>query len=95
MDFGDAIKSMKEEGQRVTRKGWDEAFVVYMTPMSLPAYNTQGTERKVNDRTAKWIGENTPLETLGYFAMFTSDKKWMPGWTPNQMDILADDWLII
>jgi len=96
MNIGLAIEAMLK-GHRVSRKGWNgrNMFVVYMSPLNLPSFNTQGTERKVNDRTAKWVGEDTPLESLGYFAMFTPDKKWQPGWLASQSDLLADDWEII
>ena len=49
--------------------------------------------RKVNDRTAKWIGEDTPLNSLGYFAMFTANGEWQPGWLASQSDLLAEDWI--
>lgn len=66
-----------------------------MSRLQLPPYRTQGTERKVNDRTAKWIGEDTPLDSNPYFAMFTADRKWQPGWLASQTDMLADDWMIV
>jgi hypothetical protein len=94
--FGDAIKALKA-GHKVARTGWNGKgmWLVYMSGMTLPPFNTQGTARKVNDRTAKWIGEDTPLETLPYIAMWTADKKWLPGWLASQTDILADDWTIV
>jgi hypothetical protein len=93
MDFGQAIQAMKD-GKKVCRAGWDGKgmFVVLMPALSLPPYNTQGTERKVNDRTAKWIGEDTPLNSQPYIAMFTAQKTWQPGWLASQADILATDW---
>ena len=96
MNIGNAIEAMIA-GYKVARAGWNgkNMFIVYMSPLNLPPYNTQGTERKVNDRTAKWIGEDIPLESLGYFAMFTADKKWQPGWLASQSDLLATDWEIV
>ena len=96
MTFGHAIQAMKE-GLKVARKGWNGKgmFVVYMPPLYLPPYNTEDTARKVNDRTAKWIGEDTPLDSQGYFAMFTAHKKWQPGWLASQADMLAEDWCIV
>jgi len=96
MNFGLAIEAMLK-GKKVARRGWNgkNMFTVYMSPLNLPPFNTQGTNRKVNDRTAKWIGEDTPLESLGYFAMFTADKKWQPGWLASQTDMLAEDWEIL
>ena len=95
-NFGWAIERMKE-GDKVCREGWNGKgmFVVFMSEVNLPPFSTQGTQRKVNDRTAKWIGEDTPLESLGYFAMFTADRKWQPGWVASQSDLLAIDWEIV
>lgn len=100
MTFGDALVMLKE-GKRVSRAGWNGKgmWIVLMTGMSLPSYNTQGTERKVNDRTAKWIGEDTPLETLPYIAMWTVNadgrRAWLPGWLASQTDMLAEDWMML
>lgn len=96
MTFGHAVEAMKK-GYRVARKGWNGKgmWIVYMSGMSLPPRSDQSTERKVNDRTAKWIGEDTPLETLPYIAMWTADKKWLPGWLASQTDMLAEDWMIV
>ena len=96
MTFGLAIEAMKK-GYKVARKSWNEKdmWIVYMPELSLPPYSTQGTSRKVNDRTAKWIGEDTPLDSQPYIAMWTADKKWQPGWLASQADILAEDWMII
>lgn len=96
MTFGLAIEAMKK-GHKVARSGWNgkDMFIVLMSELYLPPYNTQGTHRKVNDRTAKWIGEDTPLDSQAYIAMFTAQKKWQPGWLASQADILSEDWIII
>lgn len=96
LTFGQAIEAAKQ-GHKIARAGWNgkNMWVVYMSGMKLPPYNTQDTARKVNDRTAKLVGEDTPLETLPYFAMWTADKKWLPGWLASQTDMLADDWMIV
>ena len=96
LSFGLAIEAMKK-GMKVAREGWNgkNMFIVYMSELNLPPFNTQGTERKVNDRTAKWIGEDTPLESQGYFAMFTAQGKWQPGWLASQNDMLSDDWMLV
>lgn len=96
MSFGHAIEALKN-GQRVARAGWNGKgmFIVLMPRLQLPPFNTQGTERKVNDRTAKWIGEDTPLDCQPYFAMWTAAKQWQPGWLASQADMLANDWMIL
>lgn len=95
MDFGAALNALKA-GMPICRQGWNGKgmFVVLMPALKLPPYNTQGTDRKVNDRTAKWIGEDTPLDCQPYIAMFTATKQWQPGWLASQADMLADDWTI-
>ncbi len=100
LTFGQAIEALKA-GMRVAREGWNGRgmWIVLMTGMKLPPYSDQTTDRKVNDRTAKWIGEDTPLETLPYIAMWTVNaegrRAWLPGWVASQTDILSEDWLIV
>lgn len=93
LNFGHALELMKAQ-EAVQRRGWNgkNMFIVMMPPLYLPPYNTQDTARKVNDRTAKWIGENSPLDCQPYIAMFTADAKWQPGWLPSQADLFAEDW---
>lgn len=98
LSFGLAVEAAKKDPAiRIARKGWNGkgAFVVVMPALYLPPYSTQGTARKVNDRTATHIGEDTPLDSQPYFAMFTADKKWQPGWTPSAPDCLTNDWFIV
>jgi len=96
MSFGLAIEAMKM-GKAVTRAGWNGKgmFVCLMPPLYLPPFSTADTARKVNDRTAKWIGEDQPLDCQPYIAMYNAQKKWQPGWAAAQSDMLADDWMIV
>lgn len=93
MKFGEAIEALKD-GFKVSREGWDgkSMWIVLMPPLYLPPYSTAGTARKVNDRTAKWIGEDTPLDCQPYIAMWTAEQKWQPGWLASQADMLSEDW---
>lgn len=96
MKFGEAVAAA-QAGNAIAREGWNgkNMFVVLMPLLELPPYSTQGTSRKVNDRTAKWIGPDAPLKCLPYFAMYTAKKEWQPGWLASQSDMLADDWTVI
>lgn len=96
MNIGDAVAEMKL-GKKLARSGWNGAgqFIVYMEPLQLPPYNTSGTFRKVNDRTAKFIGKDAPLDCAPYIALYTAQKKWQPGWVASQSDLLADDWVVV
>lgn len=94
--FSAALICLKN-GDAVARHGWNAGgqFVVMMPRLYLPPFNTQDTSRKVNDRTAKWIGEDQPLDCQPYFALYNAQKKWQPGWVPSTSDLLAEDWYVI
>ena len=96
MSFGNAISAAKS-GKKIAREGWNgkDMFVVYMPPLYLPPFNTADTNRKVNDRTAKWIGEDKPLDCQPYFAMYNAQKQWIPGWLASQSDMCGEDWVIV
>lgn len=96
LSFSSALVELKR-GQKVARDGWNGQgmFVVLMPALYLPPYNTADTARKVNDRTAKWVGEDAPLDCQPYFAMYTASKQWQPGWLASQADMLADDWFVV
>lgn len=96
LSFGAAIEAAKQ-GNKIARAGWNgkNMFVVYMPPLKLPPYNTQEPGPRVNDRTAKFIGYDTPLDCQPYFAMFNAQKQWIPGWLASQSDMLSNDWLIL
>ena len=96
MNFGQAIEHMKI-GLKLAREGWNgkNMFVVLMPALKLPAHSSQEPGAKVNDRTAKHIGVDTPLDSQPYFAMFTAQGKWQPGWLASQSDMLAEDWSIV
>ena len=95
-DFGQAIGAMRR-GIKVARLGWNGQgmFVVLMPELKLPPHSSQEPGAKVNDRTAKHIGDDTPLDSRPYFAMFTAQKQWQPGWHPSTQDCLADDWVVV
>lgn len=96
MNFSEALRHLKD-GKGIARQGWNGKgmFICLMPALYLPPFNTQDTSRKVNDRTARWIGEDQPLDCQPYIAMYTAQKKWQPGWLASQADMLAEDWVIV
>jgi hypothetical protein len=96
MNFGQAIELLKR-GSKVYRSGWNGKgqWVVLMPELKLPPFNSQEPGAKVNDRTAKHIGPNTPLESQPYMALWTAQGKWQPGWVPSTSDCLAEDWYVL
>jgi len=95
-DFGTALYYLRL-GCKVCREGWDGKgmWIVLMPSLSLPPHSSQAPGAKVNDRTAKHIGADTPLESQPYLAMWTAAGQWQPGWLASQADILADDWMLV
>lgn len=89
MKFGDALEAAKD-GKKIARLGWNGKgmWVVLMPALFLEA-------GMVNGRTRKFIGEDTPLDSQPYFAMWTAHDKWQPGWLASVADILAEDWFIV
>lgn len=96
MNFGFAIEALKA-GKKVAREGWNGKgmFIVLMPSLYLPPFNSQEPGAKVNDRTAKDIGVDVPLDSQPYIAMKTASNQWQPGWLASQADILADDWITV
>ena len=93
MDFGEALALLKA-GKKIKRAGWANVLWVVMMPaLFLPPASTVESGPKVNARTAKYIGNNTPLNSQPYIAAMTSASKWQPGWLPSQADLFADDWM--
>ena len=95
LNFGHALEAMKS-GFKLARKSWHKSgmFVVMMPHLHLPPYNSQEPGAKVNDRTARYIGKDTPLYSQEYFAIYI-EPKWQPGWLPSAADLCEEDWLIV
>lgn len=96
MNFGGALQALRA-GLKVARAGWNGKgmWIVLMPALKLPPYSSQEPGAKVNDRTAKHIGVDTPLDSQPYFAMWTAAKQWQPGWLASQADMLAEDWMVV
>ena len=93
MDFSNALRELKN-GKKLRRRGWNGRgmWIVLMGGLKLPPFSSQEPGAKVNDRTAKHIGEDTPLDSQPYFTMWTAHQQWQPGWLASQADLLAEDW---
>lgn len=95
-DFGWALDKLKK-GKKLAREGWNGKgmWIVLMSGLNLPAHSSHELGTKVNARTARHIGEHTPLDGQPYFAMWTARGKWQPGWLASQPDMLAEDWNVV
>ena len=82
MDFGEAIKALKE-GKRIARTGWNGKgmFLLYVP----------SEKWGIIDKIGLGIPKGNLLSWIG---MKTADGKFVP-WLASQTDMLADDWIII
>ena len=95
--FVTAIAFLRRGKHRITRATWGHSdFVAPMPPLELASYTAQQQGQKVNDRTAEWIGKDTPLNVAPYFAYYNAQANiWTPGYYFTPEDIMADDWRIL
>ena len=79
MDFGEALRSMKD-GRLVRRRGWNgKGMHIYLEDMLvLPIRHPRGTPAQ---RTYQ-----------PFIVMFTAQQQHQPGWLASQADMLAEDW---
>lgn len=88
MDFGEALKALKE-GKKVSRKGWDKkVFVVYQK-----AY-PQGILCNKQTAEAWGMNEGDLFKCEPYLQISTKDGSHAM-WVPSVSDCLSDDWYII
>lgn len=89
MDFGQAIKALKE-GKRMSRKGWNGAgmFVVYQKgyPQGIPC-NKQTAE-------AWGLNEGDLFKVEPYLQIRTANGSHAM-WVPSINDTLAEDWEVV
>ncbi len=95
MDFGDAIRAMKQ-GKKVARKGWNgKGMFLWLKPA------TSIKAEWCKDETLKGLVEANGGEILGLgtVCMYTHDstgrKAILTGWLASQSDMLYEDWVIV
>lgn len=82
MDFGDAIKAIKE-GHCVQREGWNgKGMHVYL-------------EDHFHCVIGKGGGLQHTRKYQPVFVMYTAQDTHQPGWLASQADMLAEDWRIV
>lgn len=83
MDFGEAIKSMKQ-GLKVCRAGWNGKgmYVEIQTP------------DEFSKMTRPYLFMTCPKGSTNHFGEQEKDFERIP-WLPSQTDIFADDWGVL
>lgn len=91
MNIGRAIAAMKT-GQKCRRAGWidRDRWVTWEPPSSSDCGWFQSQANR--DYLASVEGV---VEVWSYFTMKKPDGGIMPGWSPTQSDLAADDWYIV
>lgn len=91
MNFGDAIKALKE-GRKVARKGWNcKNMYLWLKPATIIK------SEWCKDPMLKEIvdANNGEAEALGTICMKTADNKILTGWLASQTDMLSEDWTVV
>ena len=100
MDFGDAIRAMKN-GQKVAREGWNgKNMWVALTPGStFPAQHAKPghavAHRAVEFESDQVSSGGEHVVLLPHIDMRAADGSMVVGWLASQTDMLAEDWQII
>lgn len=100
MDFGDALRAMKN-GQKVARDGWNDKHMwVALTPgSSFPAEHAKPGHAAAH-RAAEIESDQVPsggehVFLLPHIDMRAADGRMVVGWLASQTDMLAEDWVIV
>lgn len=84
MDFGDAIRHLKNKG-RVAREGWNgKGMFLFLVPGSVFSVNQEPL--------LSIMGEGTEVQYHSHIDMKTAQGYVVP-WLASQADMLADDWV--
>lgn len=94
MDFGDAIRAMKQ-GQRVARAGWNGKgmWVAYTPPSEFPAHCAR--EGHAAHHLARDLQPDAAIRLTGHFDMKAADGSLVVGWLASQTDMAAEDWEVV
>lgn len=86
MDFGDAIRALKQ-GKKVARAGWNgKGMFVYLVPAA--SYPVQTGAAK------SYYGEGSMVPYNAYLALKGTDEA-VSTWAPSCNDTLAEDWTVV
>lgn len=104
LTFGEALEFLKE-GKIVQRSGWNgKGMFIFMRPKDeLQTSFIIDKVKSIPDNVKVYLKacvdlnpfkEDTSIEFTEYLCLKTADNKIMNGWTPNMLDILAEDWTL-
>lgn len=92
MDFGDAIRALKE-GKRVARSGWNGKGMWLSFSPGCRSLRAEKFWAENNKRFAEESGGR--ITVLPCITMKTANNEILMGWLASQTDMLAEDWEIV
>jgi hypothetical protein len=94
MDFGDAIRALKE-GKKVAREGWNGKGMW----LSLSCYGSREIPAdsfwSVNNKLFARTQPSGAATVLPCITMKTAADEILMGWLASQTDMLSEDWIIV
>ena len=95
MDFGDALRALKE-GKKVARQGWNgKGMFLWMKPA------TEVKSEWCKDPLLKQLADDNggSIPALGTICMYTHESNGrraiLTGWLASQSDMLMEDWIVV
>ena len=94
MDFGGAIKALKE-GKRVARQGWNgkNMFLIMNGGYAVPKEHVRADSHISESFLTSRLQSH--LKIGKHIDMWTATNDLCVGWLASQTDMLAEDWMVI
>ena len=92
MNFGEAVQSLKE-GERVARSGWNGKNM-YLFLITDWDFVTDIECEEINDGEGNRYFEIDDFELEQFICLKSANNKLVP-WNPNNLDMLAEDWIVL
>ena len=90
LDFGSAIRALKL-GKKVARRGWNgKGIYLWVVPAA-----TDKKEWCRDKGLLEAFGDKDEIQCNGHIRMYCADGSVTSGWNATQVDMLAEDWMII
>ena len=89
--IGDAIKALKA-GKRATRASWNSTDVYIWL---LPAAKVKAEWCREPHLKTMAEANGGEIDALGSVRMITAERKVLTGWLASQVDLLAEDWIVL
>jgi hypothetical protein len=103
INFGTALEAVKQ-GKLIAREGWNgKGMFVFQRPEDALTMEFIPKVKSLPESVKNWLEKNvTPdnnitgeIKFTAYLCLKAADGSIVNGWTPNILDVLAEDWIIL